>query len=222
MSGKGAATRAVILETALASFRDRGYDRTTMRQVAEAAGVSLGNAYYYFGSKEELVQEFYAAIQVGHRHRAADALRSRDLVDRLRGVLHAGIDEMAPYHSFAGSFIKVAISPASASSPFSPESAVARQAAIGLFREVLAGSDARPGGPLARDLPELLWLAYLGITLFWVHDTSPDQARTRRLVDTAAPLVGRLVTLSRLPVLRAAAADVHTLLTALRPRDAHR
>jgi len=214
---KGAATRALILEAALASFRDRGYDQTTMRGIAQSAGVSLGNAYYYFGSKEELVQEFYALIQDGHRIRAAEAFAGRGLAERLRGVLHAGIDEMAPYHDFAGSFIRVAIAPTSASSPFSPESASARDAAIGLFREVLDGSDARPGGPVARDLPELLWLAYLGITIFWVYDTSPGQERTRRLIDTSARLIARTVALTRLPVLRGVGDDLHALLADLRP-----
>ncbi|WP_368861188.1 TetR family transcriptional regulator [Frankia sp. AgB32] len=213
--GRGAVTRALILETAMASFRDRGYDRTTMRDIARTAGVSVGNAYHYFGSKEELVQEFYAAIQAGHRQRAAEVLTSRDFTDRFRGVLHAGVDEMAPYHAFAGSFIKVAILPSSPSSPFSAESTAARAAAVGLFRDVVEGSDKRPG-PLARNLPELLWLAYLGITLFWVHDTSPNQARTRRLIDSTARLVSRLVSLSRLPGSRLVTDDIGSLLADLR------
>ena len=56
---KGAETRARILEAALALFREKGYDATTMRGVAERAGVSLGNAYYYFESKEHLLHAFY-------------------------------------------------------------------------------------------------------------------------------------------------------------------
>ncbi|ONH62656.1 TetR family transcriptional regulator [Frankia sp. CcI49] len=228
----------MILEKALASFRERGYDQTTMRGIAQAAGVSLGNAYYYFGSKEQLVQELYAVIQAGHRQRAAEALQARDLSGRLRGVLHAGIDEMTPYHAFAGSFIRVAISPDSTSSPFSADSAAAREAAIGLFREVVDGparGPARgpvdgpvegaagrlgvprpPAPPALPALPELLWLSYLGITLFWVYDGSPGQVRTRRLVDSSARLIGRTVPLARLPVLRSVTDDVHRLLTDLR------
>jgi AcrR family transcriptional regulator len=53
-------TRAAIVETALALFRERGFEAATMREIASRAGVSTGNAYYYFGSKEELIQEFYA------------------------------------------------------------------------------------------------------------------------------------------------------------------
>ena len=69
---------------------------------------------------------------------------------------------------------------------------------------------------VAGELPELLWLAQLGVTLFWVYDGSPGQRRTRTLIEGAAPLVGRLVRLSRLPVLRGAADDVLALVRAVR------
>ena len=98
----------------------------------------------------------------------------------------------------------VAIRPGSAASPFSDDSE-----ARGRSAERCSTSSWRaPSRPFPRDLradlPELLWLAQLGVTLFWVHDSSPDQRRTRTLVDGVAPLVGRLVRLSRLPVLRGA------------------
>src|SRR5579859_3770060 len=60
---RGEQTRALILDTALRLFRERGYGRTTMRAIADEAGVAVGNAYYYFGSKEHLVQEFYTRLQ---------------------------------------------------------------------------------------------------------------------------------------------------------------
>ena len=59
---KGDQTKALILETALEMFRERGYEETTMRAIAEKAGVSLGNAYYYFRSKEYLIQAFYQRL----------------------------------------------------------------------------------------------------------------------------------------------------------------
>ena len=52
---KGERTRALILETALDLFMERGYEQTTMRGIAREAGLSLGSAYYYFKSKEHLI-----------------------------------------------------------------------------------------------------------------------------------------------------------------------
>lgn len=198
----GERTRELILQTALRLFQERGYERTTMRAIAEAAGLSASNAYYYFRSKDHLVQAFYAEIQRRHREESAEALSRTAFVDRLRGVLHAGVTVMAPYHEFAGSFIGVAINPRSPSSPFSDESTAAREAAIGLFRDVVEGSKPAVDRHVRADLPELLWLAYLGLTLHWVHDKSYEQDRTRRLIDLGTPYVGRLIRLSRLPGLR--------------------
>src|SRR5438046_6231321 len=57
-TAKGEQTKALILSSALELLRDLGYEKTTMRAIAKKAGVSLGNAYHYFGSKDHLIQEF--------------------------------------------------------------------------------------------------------------------------------------------------------------------
>jgi hypothetical protein len=126
---------------------------------------------------------------------------------------------MTPYHGFAGKLIRTAsdpASPASPVSPFSPESATARDASISLFQDVVANSKVRLNGRLEAELPRLLWLASLGITLYWVHDRSEGQTRTRLLIDRATPVIGRLVELSRLPLLRPITNEVLALVGALR------
>jgi AcrR family transcriptional regulator len=215
---RGAQTRRLILDAALRMFREQSYDRTTMRAIAAAAGVSVGSAYYYFSGKEQLVQAFYEGIQDDHRRRATAVLHgSTDFTERLRGVLHAGVDAMTPYHRVAATFVKVAVDPASPASPFSPQSGEARATAVGLFRDVVEGSRLAVGPQVRAELPELLWLAYLGVTLFWVHDRSPGQTRTRALVDAAAPMIGRLLRLARLPAVRPVVVDLLALVRTLRP-----
>ncbi|WP_319461644.1 TetR family transcriptional regulator [Micromonospora sp. RTP1Z1] len=217
-TARGEQTRQLILDTAMRLFRERGYARTTMRAIAQEAGVAVGNAYYYFGSKDHLIQEFYADTQTEHRAAAAPVLaREREFAARLAGVLHAGVDVLTPYHSFAASFFKTAAEPTSPMSPFSAESSAPREASIALFREVLEGSTARVDAELRPALPELLWLAYMGVVLYWVHDRSPDQVRTRKLIDGAVPLVDRLVGLSRLRVLRPVTRQALDLMRTLRP-----
>src|SRR5437899_245384 len=111
---KGARTRAAILEAALALFDQRGYEATTMRAVAERAGVALGNAYYYFESKEHLIQAFYARSHDEHLAAARPILdRERDLRARLLGVMRAKIATSEPYHRFSGILFKTAADPAS-------------------------------------------------------------------------------------------------------------
>ncbi|MGY4645574.1 TetR family transcriptional regulator [Cellulomonas sp. URHB0016] len=211
-------TRAHVRATALRLFRERGYAATTMRAIAQEAGVATGNAYYHFASKDHLVQELYLDVNREHAARARPALDAGgDLGSRLLAVMLAGVEAFAEYHAFGSEFVTVAIRPGSAANPFSPASTNARELSQGLFREVVEGAVPAVPAALRADLPELLWLAHLGLTLFWVYDTSPDARRTRALAEGAAPLVARLVRLSRLPVLRGVVDDVLGLVRAARP-----
>ena len=74
-TAKGEQTKALILTTALAMLHERGYQQTTMRAIAQKAGVSLGNAYHYFGSKDQLIQTFYHHLQEDHLRASLPALR---------------------------------------------------------------------------------------------------------------------------------------------------
>lgn len=210
-------TRELIRATALRLFRERGYDATTMRVVAQEAGVAVGNAYHHFGSKDDLVQELYLEVNGEQVVRVRAALTDgSDLAARLRTAWHTVIDVLGPYHRFGAESIGAAIRPGSPASPFSEASAPIAERSVALFREVVEG--ARPAVPsaLRADLPEMLWLAQLGLTVFWVHDASPDARRTRTLIDGLATLVGRLVALARLPVASGVAQDVLRLAAKVR------
>jgi len=215
--GKAELTRQSIVDAAMRLFLAGGYDRTTMRAIADEAGVSLGNAYYYFGSKEHLLQAFYDRVQVEHAAAAEGVLvREREFPARLQGLVEAWIDIAEPYHAFAGRFFRTAAEPSSPLSPFSAESAGPRQASTELFRQAVEGSDLKLAADLRRQLPELLWLMHMGVVLFWVHDDSPGQQRTRALVGRAVPLVDKLARLTRLPVVRGVVKDVVDLVDAIR------
>ncbi|MCW2631796.1 MAG: TetR family transcriptional regulator [Pseudonocardia sp.] len=216
-TAKSEQTRAQIVDAALRLFRERGYEGTTMRSVAEEAGVSVGNAYYYFRSKDELVQGFYDQLAADHRAASAKVLaHTTDLGERVHGTLSAWLSIAERYHEFAGRFFAVAAQPGNPLSPFSAANHAARDAEIGLWDEVLAGSSTKISAQLRAHLPELLWLYQLGIVVFWVHDSSPGLRRTSELVARSAPLVTRLIRLSRLPTLGPVVRQAADLAASLR------
>jgi AcrR family transcriptional regulator len=200
---KSEETRRKISEIALASFRERGYEQTTIRLIAAEAGISVGNAYYYFPTKNHLVQELYLQVQSTHLEAAeAGMANSTDLATRLEAAMLAGIDAISSYHDSAPGFLAAAIAPTSAVSPFGPDAAGPRELSRQVFREVVDGATTVVPADLRRQLPEILWLAYMGLALFWVYDNSPGQKRTRRLASRATKLFGTLLPLTRLPFLR--------------------
>lgn len=58
---RGAVPRR-LLETATRLFAERGYERTSVQEIVDAAGVTKGALYHYFGSKDDLLHEVYARV----------------------------------------------------------------------------------------------------------------------------------------------------------------
>lgn len=217
---KSEETRSLIVTTAMRLFTENGYDRTTMRAIATEAGVSVGNAYYYFSSKEQLIQGFYDEIARLHLDAARALLDGEPrFAERLKSVLLCWLELAEPYHRFGTQFFVNAADPESPLSPFSEESSAARDASIELMREVVDGSDVKLDPELRAQLPELLWLFQMGVVLFWVHDRSAGEKRSRMLVERSVPLLARLAALSRLRVFRPVSREIVDLIQDLAKRD---
>lgn len=200
---KGEQTRAAILNSALDLLQEHGYEKTTMREIAKRAGVSLGNAYHYFGSKEHLIQAFYHRLHKDHLNATRAMLqRETSLKERLLAVMRLKISTLEPYHEFAGVLFKTAADPHSPLNPFAHESAPVRRDSIKLFEEVVGETRARIPADLRGELPYLLWLYHMGVILFWIHDSSPKRGRTYRLIDQTVDLLDKLISLASNPLMR--------------------
>lgn len=199
---RGESSRAAILNAALDLFQERGYEATTMRSIAEKAGVSLGSSYHYFPSKEHLVLEFYWHTHTLHVAAIAPMLaREKDLAARLRGTVRAVVITCEPFHAVAGSIFSTVVDPSSPINPFGAASKPLRDEVIALYAEVINGADGRIPSDIAEELPLMLWLYQMAILYFWVWDTSPGRLRTLEVIDETTDLIVRLIGLANLPVL---------------------
>ena len=220
-TAKGERTRERIVEAALRLFRAYGYDETTMREVAQEADVSLGNAYYYFRSKEHLLYAFYNVMHEAHLKVAEPILeKERDLQKRLLGVLEAKLHVIEPYHRFSGRLFTVAGDPQSPLSPFHRDAADTRRENTELFRRVLEGSRLKIPADIAAELPDLLWIYSMGIVLYWIHDESPRREKTRRLMEHSSEIVVRVIKLLSNPLLRPLRKATLKMLADLKEVDA--
>ena len=195
-------TRSQILDAALALCRERGLEAATMRDIAKHAGVALGAAYYYFPSKEAIVQVYYDAVGDEHSLRVQAAFRSAnlDLEARLRAVFHLKLEILHGDRRLLSALFRYTGEPEHPLSVFGPATRSNRQKSIALFRLALAGE--KLPEDLAGGLPILLWALHMLLLLYFLYDDSPEQSRTHRLADSGISLFVRMLTLARLPLLK--------------------
>ena len=202
-TAKAEETRERILNSALDLFRDRGFDQTTMRQIAGAAEVATGAAYYYFDSKEALVLAYYERAREEMRPRIEAALSGKkDLKTLLQAIIVAKFETFARNRHFLGALLGHVANPSDPLSPFSGQTQEIRETDIRYFGDALQASGTRVPKDLAVHLPRLLWMYQMGLILFWVYDRSAGEQRTARLFEKSLAMVVIAIRLASVPLMR--------------------
>jgi AcrR family transcriptional regulator len=209
---KAQVTRAHLLATALSIFRGRGVESATMRDLAAAAGASLGSAYYYFPSKEAIIQAYYDEVQAEHARRVNAALAEKrlDLKDRLRAAFHSKLDILQGDRKLLGALFRYTGEPAHPLSALGEGTRETRRLSISVFQSAI-GEERLPED-IRSILPTALWALHMALLLYFIYDDSPEQQRTRRLVDGVLGLVVRVLGLAKLAVLKPVRGNVAALL----------
>src|SRR5215471_15606759 len=206
------ATRAQILNTALETLRRRGMEAATMREIAKAAGVALGAAYYYFPSKEAIVLAYYDSVQAEHRERVEAQMMegSHNLVQRLQIVFHTKLDMLRGDRKLLGTLFRYTGEPLHPLSALGAGTRKNREDSIAVF--ALALGDERLPDDVRTVFPAALWALHMGILLYFIYDDSLNQERTRKLCDGLLQLVARALPLVNFPLLKPVRGTLFALL----------
>jgi AcrR family transcriptional regulator len=198
LTPKGERTREHILDTALGLFIEKGYDATTMREIAAAADCSLGLAYRYFARKEDLVLALYwhtADAQAAY----VQSLAPAPIADRFALAMHAKIGQIAPYRDALGAVFGAALTPNSGVAVLGEQTSSIRERMGQVFYTLVAGSTDAPRERQARQLATVLYALHLALLLFWLHDRSTDHQATNELIKLARDTLVLVRPVLRLP-----------------------
>jgi AcrR family transcriptional regulator len=190
------ATRKHLLDRALALFQRRGVEATTMRDIARAAKLSLGAAYYYFPSKEALVFAYYEANQAALETSVATATGTPR--ERLGEVFHQKLRSIQAQRAMLAAIIGRLADPRDPLSALSPQQRAVRDRGIAVVARALDGAGLPP--EVASLAAHALWMLQLASMLLYVHDDSPDQIRTHGLIDDALDLIMPMLPLLATPI----------------------
>lgn len=188
---KSEATRRKVLDAAARAFLQRGYEATTLQEIAQAAGMQAGSLYYHFDSKEQLLE---AVFDIGMRRvvsaaREAVAALPPDaaFADKLRAAVAAHLELLLGQGDYTSANIRIFGQ--------APESVQARQLELresygewwrGLFEEGRARGELRPDADLS--LVRMLLFGAMNWAIEWYE---PDKGPIRKIADEASAMVLR-------------------------------
>lgn len=210
----GELTKAQIYATSLALFRRKGFEATTMREIAKGAGLSLGAAYHYFPSKDAIVTELFRGHLLRHAEIAdAGYARTTDLSARLRIAFETSFDVRREDRTLLGSLATVTLGDQS-SSLFSPATEDLRAASRGIFLRAVEIDEVPPE---AREVvATALWALHLGLLLSFVRDETEHQARTYRVLERVLNLLPTFVGLAGTPLFAPILGELRAILAEFR------
>lgn len=199
-TAQGAAAKRRLYEIAIQSIARRGYAETTLRGIADEAGVSVGLLYRYFPSKQALVLALYDELSADYVREAA-AMPPGKWRDRFAFALKASLRVLAPHRVALRALIPVLIGDRD-EGIFAASTAFSRRRVQEVFERALLEASDAPKPPLADALGRVLYLAHLGVLLWWLLDRSPKQRATSALVSLAEQILPAASVALRLPALR--------------------
>jgi len=210
-TGKGEQTRRQIFASALQLFRERGFDSTTMQEIATHAAVVKSAAYYYFPSKEALVQTYYETVQSEQERLCKEVFAvTKDLKTRLATALHSKFDLAKDDRNLLGVVFRYTGEPEHPLSCLGRGTAEIRRRSTQVFCDAIA--EEKLPHDLRELLPVALWALQMGLLVMFLYDPSKNQRRTRHMADGALDLTLKLLGIAKLAILRPIRTKILVLL----------
>ena len=179
-TAQGVAARQRLYDTAITLIGERGFDGTTLRDVASRANVSVGLLYRYFPSKHAVVLALYDELSAEQSAHATAMPRGR-WRDRFLFTLETSLAILRPHRQTLSALIPVLVS----NSPdglFSNTTAFSRERVQRIYQDAVVGASDAPRGEVGAALGRLLYLVHLAVVMWWLLDKSSQQRATDALV----------------------------------------
>jgi AcrR family transcriptional regulator len=207
---QGEATRDRLYATATRMIAQRGYEATTLRDIAKEAKVSVGLLYRYFPGKHAVVIALYDDLSAEYARRT-ERIPPGKWRDRFMFALETSLEVLRPHRIPLRALIPVLVGDPD-DGVFGAGSAFSRERVQRVFEGSVSGADDAPKAPLAAALGRLLYLVHLAVLLWWLLDKSSNQRTTSALIGVTRQLLPSAALALRLPAVRRFLTAMDTLI----------
>lgn len=198
---KAEKTRQEIFDAALNLFVTKGYKQTTMRDIATAAGRSIGLTYHYFDNKETLILALWNQLSDELVYIAQD-VPEESFSTRFYLLMKGKYQLLIPYRKVLNATLSVAMNPESGVGIVSQETIESRDKILNQIKVLLLTSTDKPDDSLIDGLAILLYSIHLLTTLTWLYDRSSGQKVSGKLLEFLHSAMRTTRPLLALPIVR--------------------
>ncbi len=173
LSPKAERTRQSIFDTAIRLFAEKGYSQTTLRDIAQASGFSLGLTYRYYASKEDLVYALYLQLS---QQALNEACPAGTIAERFQWALNAQLARLAPYREAMAALFSASLQ------AHQPPRIARDDPFMAALSVVVSDANDRLKEGQTQAFVALLYSTYILILLFWLLDRTRQQSATTVLI----------------------------------------
>jgi AcrR family transcriptional regulator len=180
------ATGQRILETAARLFTAAGWENTTTRDIAAAAGIATGTLFNYFPCKEAIAATLISEALSQAREEFASCPHDQESLEEvLFSFIWTGLKRLRDYRKFLAPAAETIFSPLAQFAPDRPGDSI-RVSHLEVVERIIAAHGIAQ--PLSALTMQLYWTLYLGVFGYWAADASPNQEDTLALLDQSLSL----------------------------------
>ena len=188
-------TKIKILKCAVDLIIQKGFENTTLREIAKAAGVSNPTIYNYFPSKEKLL---FAYIEQKHKEtleilEAIEDFNTYTLREQLQTLIETELELYLEDREFVQQIADIVFNTSAIklSKLYSTNEQFIEIVRAMLESAIEAGEIEKP--PFLDYLPTLFWDYFIMVVAYWLKDESENFENTSAFIDHSLALIESLL-----------------------------
>jgi AcrR family transcriptional regulator len=199
-TAQGAAARQRLYDIAINQMAKRGFEATTLRDVAKEAGVSVGLLYRYFPGKRAVIIALYDELSADYARQALEMPRGR-WRDRFVFALKTSLQVLEPHRVALRALIPILVGDPE-EGVFAEGPAFSRLRVQRVFEAAVVESTDAPPPAVATAVGRLLYLVHLAVLLWWLLDKTSKQRATAGLILLTQQILPSAALTLRVPPVR--------------------
>ena len=184
-------TRVKLISSAVEIISEKGFRATTMKAIANHAGVGIATIYNYFPNKDKILYAYFEDqyIKLADQLNKVKGFDKYALNEQIQLLIETSLDNFLEDREFVKEAAHLAVfSPLTSFNDSKQARSIFLDTAKDIWNQHIEKSGKKT--PMTQDWMLLMfWEYYLGIVAYWLKDESQNFNHTTQLIDKTSEII---------------------------------